>query len=62
MEIVHTCPDARYWSEVLCCNIPTHMSDHKVKVTDLEKVFWLWVLEAVLDSGELRCPTTALII
>ena len=27
MEEVHTCPDVRYWSEVLCCTIPAHMSD-----------------------------------
>ena len=37
MEEVHTCPDVRYWSEVLCCTIPTLMSDLEVKVTDLEK-------------------------
>ena len=37
MEVVHTCPDVSYWFEVLCCTIPTHMSDLEVKVTDLEK-------------------------
>ena len=26
MEVVHTCPDVRYWSEVLCCTIPSYMS------------------------------------
>ena len=26
----------RYWSEVLCCTITTHLSDCEVKVTDLE--------------------------
>ena len=30
-EVVHTCPDVRYWSEVLCYIIPTHMSDLEVK-------------------------------
>ena len=24
MEVVHTCPDVTYWSEVLCCTTPTH--------------------------------------
>ena len=24
MEVVYTCPDVRYWSEILCCTIPTH--------------------------------------
>ena len=39
MEVVHTCPDVRYWSEVPCCTIPTHMSDLEVKVKDLGKIF-----------------------
>ena len=26
----------RYWSEVLCCTIMTHLGDLEVKVTDLE--------------------------
>ena len=26
----------RYWSEVLCCTIMTHLSDLEVKVRDLE--------------------------
>ena len=39
MEIVHTCPDVRYCSEVLFCTIMTHItgSDLEVKVRDLEK-------------------------
>ena len=37
MEVDHTCPDVRYWSEVLCCTIPTHMNDLEVKVMDSEK-------------------------
>ena len=56
MKIDHTCPDARYWSEVLCCTIPTHMSDLQVKVMDFE------ILEAKHDLGELHCPATALIL
>ena len=27
IHIVHTCPDVRYWSEILCCTILTHMSE-----------------------------------
>ena len=30
MEVIHTCPDVRYWSEVLCCTISTHISDLEV--------------------------------
>ena len=37
MEAVRTCPDVRYWSEVLCCTILTHMSDLEVKAICLEK-------------------------
>ena len=57
MEVIHTCPDVRYWSEVLCCTIPTHMSVFEVKVTDLEKNH-----VKKCDSGELCCPVAALII
>ena len=34
MEVVHTCPDVRQWSEVLCSTIPTHISDLEVEVKD----------------------------
>ena len=27
MDLVDTLPDVRYWSEVLCCTIMTHISD-----------------------------------
>ena len=38
IEVVHTCPDIRYWSESLCCTkIPFHMSDLDVNFTDLRK-------------------------
>ena len=36
MDLVYTLPDVRYWSEVLCCTIMTHISDLVVKVTDFE--------------------------
>ena len=36
MEVFHTWPDVRFWSEVLS---PTHMNDPEVKVTDLEKKY-----------------------
>ena len=34
--LVDTLPDVRYWSEVLCCTIITHVSDLEIKVTDFE--------------------------
>ena len=37
MELVDTLSDVRYWSEVLCCTIMTHIGDLEVKVTDFEK-------------------------
>ena len=36
MNLVDTLPDVRYWSEVLCCNITTHIGDPEVNVTDFE--------------------------
>ena len=27
MDVVDTLPDVRYWPEVLCCTITTHISD-----------------------------------
>ena len=36
MDQVDTLHVSRYWSEVLCCTIMTHLGDHEVKVTDLE--------------------------
>ena len=59
MEVVHTCPDVTYWSEVLYCTIPIHMSDctmpmHmsdlEVKVTDFERKIKFKFLEAKWDS------------
>ena len=36
MNQVDTLHVGRYWSEVLCCTIMTHLGDLEVKVTDLE--------------------------
>ena len=36
MDLIGTLPDIRYWSEVLCCTITSHIGDLEVKVTDLE--------------------------
>ena len=36
MDLVYTFPDVRYWYEVLCCTIKTHISDLEVKVTDFD--------------------------
>ena len=36
MDQVDTLHVGRYWSEVLCCNIMTHLGNLEVKVTDLE--------------------------
>ena len=44
MDQVDTLHYSRYWSEVLCCTIMTHLGDLEVKVTDLEILclsFWL---------------------
>ena len=36
MDLVGTLSDVRYWSEVLCCTITTHIDHPEVKVTDFE--------------------------
>ena len=36
MDQVDTLHVGRYWSDVLCCTIMTHLGDLEVKVTDLE--------------------------
>ena len=51
MDLVDTLPDVRYWSEVLCCTIMTHIGDLQVKVTDFEilsESFWLKFLEVYI--------------
>ena len=66
MNVAQTCTDVRYWSEILCCIILTHMSDLEVKVTNLEKHYvkslLLKFLEAKRDSGKLHYLVTALIL
>ena len=39
MDRVDTLHIDRYWSEVLCYTIMTHLSDLEVKVTDLEILY-----------------------
>ena len=34
MDEVYSLPVGRYWSEVLCCTIKTHLGDLEVKVMD----------------------------
>ena len=47
MDLVDTLPEVRYWSEVLCCTITTHISD--LEVTDFEILsFWLKLLEVYI--------------
>ena len=44
MDLVDTLTDVRYWSEVLCCIITTHIGDLEVKFTVFEILslsFWL---------------------
>ena len=36
MDLVDTLPDVRYWTDVLCYTITTHISDLAVMVTDFE--------------------------
>ena len=36
MDQVNTLHVGRYWSEMLCCTIMTHLGDLEVKGTDLE--------------------------
>ena len=60
MEVVHTCSDVRYWSEGLCCTVPTIISH--LEVTNLEKNYvGLKILKAKCDADELRCPAPDLV-
>ena len=52
MDQVDTMPVVRYWPEVLCCTVVTHMSDLEVKATDFDtlcKSFWLKILELYIS-------------
>ena len=49
MDLVDILLDVRYWSEILCSAILTHLNDLDVKVTNFEILclrFWLKFLEA----------------
>ena len=51
MDLVDILPDVRYWSEILCCTILTHISDLEVKVMVFEILclsFWLKFLEVYI--------------
>ena len=39
MDLCDTLPDVRYWSEVLCYTITTHIGDLEVKLKFLVKGF-----------------------
>ena len=40
MDLVHVWYDDRRWSKTLCSTIPIPIHDFKVKVTDLEFLYW----------------------
>ena len=52
MEEVHTCFDVRYWTEVLCCTIPTQMSDLEVKAVKMTHMSDLEVKEVKVTDLE----------
>ena len=54
---VHTCPDVRYWSEVLCCTILTHTCDLEVKVTVLQKLILKFLVEVLRGNAQFRRAT-----
>ena len=52
MDQVDTLHVGRYWSEVLCGTISTHLGDLEVKDTDLEILylsFWLKFLKVYIS-------------
>ena len=53
IELVDTLPDVIYWSKVLCCIIPTPVSDLDVKVTDIEILFCSTCLFHISQSSEI---------
>ena len=36
IDQVDTMPVVRYWPEVICCSVPTHVGDLEVKAMDFE--------------------------
>ena len=51
MDLVGTLPDVRYWSEVLCCTITTHIGDFEVKVTDFKLKFLVEVFRTISSEA-----------
>ena len=49
MDQVDTLHVGRYWSEVLCCTIMTHLGDLEVKVTDLENVLLMFLVKVFVS-------------
>ena len=39
INLVDNLPNVRYWSEVLCCTISTHLSDIEVNVMGFEIIY-----------------------
>ena len=71
MGVVHTCPDVRYWSEVLCCTIMTHMNDLRSRPrtkADLENKYVIFLVNYFIgkarfsDSCKLRCIEQLILI
>ena len=50
MDQVDTLHVNRYWSEVLCCTIMTHLGDLEFKVTDFE-IYCIHVLLEQMDGS-----------
>ena len=53
-SIVDTFPVVRYWSEVLCLTILTHLSDFEVKVMD----FYSFSCKTQLRQAMLSCDSS----
>ena len=51
MNHVDTLHDDRYWSEVSCCTIMTHLGDLDVKVIDLEILCLRFYKSMLVDIG-----------
>ena len=50
MQVVHTCPDVRYCSKVLCCTIPSYMSDLEIKVRLRKKIMLTFLVKFFLEA------------
>ena len=62
MEVLHTCPDVWYWSEVLWCpSWPIWVTLRSMSQT-LKKIMsniFVKIFQVKQNSGELHCPVTA---